>query len=444
MQKSVADSTTSTHPLPLDYQKADLIDLEHNSFAAHRGSCLLIDPDSADRTREALLLRGNGWTVHEACEPGEALRVAATQTFNIIVTEILFDAISSTEFLGALRRIAADAVIVIYTAQEERRTGPDRRLGNVFEFLTKPTPSHKLLGCLRRSLEFYNEKLRVMSLATQSDQRMRNKLEWLIWKEKRFFRNRISTERAFVENIRHSIMQGTGFGLLSTQIELLSLTGVRDEKMVHIPVDLFDELLSTSADARCWLNSLDSIAQTFQATYQPEILSSNLINEILGECVSAIEPLRKVKDQPIHIDRANFSYDVVCSRASLCLVIRELLTNALKYSPDGSSVDVTCYPIGNSLCIAVLNDPIKSKGGITGVPAEMEQQVFEPFFRINNSYDERYRAEELSMGIGLAVVQSALSQTGATVHMHEITDYASEPEPRKRVVVEVVLPTHTS
>ncbi len=128
-------------------------------------------------------------------------------------------------------------------------------------------------------------------------------------------------------------------------------------------------------------------------------------------------------------------------REGLALCMRELLTNAFKYSPPKSAVHVTTYRSGNALSIVVLNDVEFSRGRNSGVPREMENTVFEPFFRIHNTYDERFRAEELGMGIGLTIVQNILNQLGGGIYVYEINDHASGSSPARRVAAELILNT---
>jgi len=94
---------------------------------------------------------------------------------------------------------------------------------------------------------------------------------------------------------------------------------------------------------------------------------------------------------------------------------------------------------GNSLSIVIINDVLEMQGGITGIPKELENMVFEPFYRLNNTYDERFHDEELGMGIGLTVLQNAINQCGGNIYLYEVVDHALSSTQRKRIVGEVIL-----
>lgn len=85
-----------------------------------------------------------------------------------------------------------------------------------------------------------------------------------------------------------------------------------------------------------------------------------------------------------------------------CLV--NLMENACKYSPTGSSVEIGCSVEASQVLLRV-----RDHG--PGVPMEEREQVFERFRR------GHHIAEVPGSGIGLAVVQTLIVQMGGTVHV---------------------------
>jgi signal transduction histidine kinase len=269
---------------------------------------------------------------------------------------------------------------------------------------------------------------------------MRNKLEWLIWKEKSKNSERISAEKTLINNIKHSIAQGLGIGGITTLIDLISMAAKQDGDHVDMPHHMFHQLVQTGDVIREWFDSLESITKAFGACYDSKPLESEGLCRIVKSSLEEVEKLRKIKNQNIFCETPP-SVAVLAEEKGLALCVRELLTNAFKYSPEGSNIHITSYRTGNSVSLVVLNDVEFSTGRNTGVPREMENAVFEPFFRIHNTYDERFRSEELGMGIGLTVVQNAVNQFGGSVYVYEITDHASGLVPRRRVAAELILRT---
>lgn len=119
--------------------------------------------------------------------------------------------------------------------------------------------------------------------------------------------------------------------------------------------------------------------------------------------------------------------------------MRELLTNAFKYSPEEAEIQISRFYSPTGLSIVVVNPAAKVSRGINGIPPELEYEIFEPFFKINHIYDERYYKEELGFGIGLSYLQSSITRLGGNIHVNEVLDHLSIP-PAKKIVAEIIFP----
>ncbi|MFS0862190.1 ATP-binding protein [Fredinandcohnia sp. 179-A 10B2 NHS] len=83
----------------------------------------------------------------------------------------------------------------------------------------------------------------------------------------------------------------------------------------------------------------------------------------------------------------------------LAQVFNNLISNAVKYSPEGGSVDVRFFEEDN-----YLNVEIKDEG--LGIPAEAVKDIFEKFYRVDNS-DRRKIG---GTGLGLAIVKEIMKE----------------------------------
>jgi PAS domain S-box-containing protein len=81
-------------------------------------------------------------------------------------------------------------------------------------------------------------------------------------------------------------------------------------------------------------------------------------------------------------------------------IIQNLVSNAIKYSPDGSPIEVTAGRDGAAVAIAVLD-----RGG--GIAPDEMQRIFEPFFR-----SERTALKASGIGLGLSVCKRLVDAQG--------------------------------
>lgn len=95
-------------------------------------------------------------------------------------------------------------------------------------------------------------------------------------------------------------------------------------------------------------------------------------------------------------------------RELLHRAIFNLVENAVKYSPEGSAVTVRAQRSAQRLCISV-----EDQG--PGIPEELRERIFEPFFRVD---DARTR-QQGGTGLGLALVHAIAQFHGGTVSVLE-------------------------
>jgi CheY-like chemotaxis protein len=92
-------------------------------------------------------------------------------------------------------------------------------------------------------------------------------------------------------------------------------------------------------------------------------------------------------------------------RQRLEQVLNNLLTNAIKYTPQSGSVWLEARMVGSSVHVAVIDTGV-------GLAPEMRDRVFAPFAQVDASLD---RAEG-GLGLGLALVRSIVLLHGGEVH----------------------------
>jgi signal transduction histidine kinase len=86
--------------------------------------------------------------------------------------------------------------------------------------------------------------------------------------------------------------------------------------------------------------------------------------------------------------------------------VRNLLDNAIKYSPAGAAVDLTVCRDGNNLSISVGDRGI-------GVDPRETTRLFQPFYRGKRGD----QANVQGTGLGLALVKAAAEAHGGSVHV---------------------------
>ena len=124
----------------------------------------------------------------------------------------------------------------------------------------------------------------------------------------------------------------------------------------------------------------------------PLQLSEFYLDELIGECVHSARTLAKAKKITLSCKKIAES-PIQADESLLRRMILNLLDNAIKYTPEGGSVSVSCEPAGSEYAVAI------SDTGI-GVPEELRSRIFERFVRADKA---RSRSPEDGGGAGLGL-----------------------------------------
>ncbi len=132
--------------------------------------------------------------------------------------------------------------------------------------------------------------------------------------------------------------------------------------------------------------------------------------DIVHHCIEQIEELRGLAKpgQSIDYDHSGDERTITSDRAMLGHVITNLVTNAVKYSPEQAPIELSTR-IGNGMLTITVED----RG--MGIPKEDQQHLFERFFRGSNVMTVQ------GTGLGLHIVKRYLDLLGGTI------SFVSEP-----------------
>ena len=141
------------------------------------------------------------------------------------------------------------------------------------------------------------------------------------------------------------------------------------------------------------------------------------VDALVDEVMVDLEPLAQEKE--IKLIGNCKDTTMVGSDILIYRMVYNLVENAIKYNHFGGQVTVTAYRSGKNICLSV-----EDTG--SGIPAELNERIFEPFFRVDKS-----RSRQLGgVGLGLALVREIVR-----VHDGRITVQSS---PSGGTIFEVV------
>ena len=109
------------------------------------GRILVVEDDLVTARFVTQILRGHGFDVTQAADPVVALKLAATQPWDLVLTDVEMPGMTGLELLGALRRAAPDLAVIVMTAHASLDYAMGALRNSADEFLQKPVkPDHLL------------------------------------------------------------------------------------------------------------------------------------------------------------------------------------------------------------------------------------------------------------------------------------------------------------
>jgi two-component system phosphate regulon sensor histidine kinase PhoR len=198
-----------------------------------------------------------------------------------------------------------------------------------------------------------------------------------------------NVRRDFVANVSHELRTPI------TSIKGFVETLIEDPARTRDDTDRFLAIVSKHADR------LDAIIEDLLFLSRIEQEGPGSTDEFRTTSMrsvidSAIDGLRAVSEER-GTSVVSECGDDVTARANAQLLehaVANIIDNAVKYSPRGSSVRVTCAVVENEVLITVMDDG-------PGIPASDLPRIFERFYRVDKA-----RSSELGgTGLGLAIAK---------------------------------------
>jgi len=155
------------------------------------------------------------------------------------------------------------------------------------------------------------------------------------------------------------------------------------------------------------INTFLSVTQLERKDKQEVLKIPLRLDEVVRETIASLTPVAKKKRIRLIEQPAHRIPPVAADRSLITQAVKNLLNNAIKYSPERTTVTVSTALEAEAVRVCV-----EDRG--YGIPAEAKERVWDKFYRVVREGQEK---DEESTGLGLSFVREVVEQHGGQVEL---------------------------
>ncbi len=129
------------------------------------------------------------------------------------------------------------------------------------------------------------------------------------------------------------------------------------------------------------------------------------LGQVAADSVERLRHFAERQDVTLEIDRAANLPAVLGDESRLGQVVVNLVHNAVKFSPDGGTVQVSAGATEEGVVVAVTDHGV-------GIPRSAQLRIFERFYKVDRA---RVRGGAGGTGLGLAIARHIVEQHGGRI-----------------------------
>jgi signal transduction histidine kinase/CheY-like chemotaxis protein len=229
-------------------------------------------------------------------------------------------------------------------------------------------------------------------------------------KQKRGSNLDIEVRTGFLGTLSHEVRGPLGIILNASELVLEGLCGPLTEDQV----ETLSMVKSNTSHLMELIGDVLDFAKLESGRMSPT-LETLSVNEQLAEITKMVRANADSKEHSLKLRESATGLFIRCDRRHFRQILLNLLTNAIKYTPDRGEVDVW--------------SEVGTKGGVricvrdsgVGIPDNQRSKVFAPFERI----DHEYSSAQQGTGLGLSLTKRLAEVNGGEINFDSVPGYGT-------------------
>lgn len=355
------------------------------------------------------------YNVHTANSAQEALRLLETQEFAVIVSDQRMPEMTGVELLQRAREKYPYTIRILLTGYTDINALVDAiNMGHVYRYVTKPWSREEIVMTVKRAVEHYEttkqnfrllEELKVKNEQLENSYKQLKRLDELKTRFMVISSHELRTPASIISGNLELLMSGAMGDFQKDQKEIIENAYKGTTRLI----DLIEDVLSVLR--------IDSHKLKLN-------ISSFNMHDLVDESIGALKIFLNERKQTVVNNIP--AMELEADRNRMYQVIINLLSNAMKYSKDGATIEFNGQ-IENGMFHMICRD-----NGI-GIPKPELEKIFEKFYQLGDADQHRTSKHKFmggGSGLGLTIVRGTMEEhngkiwaesegpnTGTSIHL---------------------------
>jgi signal transduction histidine kinase len=364
-----------------------------NVESAVRPLVLIVDDEESGRFVKTAILSRAGFDVRQASSGAEALALIETVPFEAVLLDINLPDMNGVDVCRRIKAKDAVAPVQVLHISATAVTPDDQALGlnsGADGYLAEPVSPAVLVATLRALLRARTAEL-ALAAALQRERAARDEAERA---------NRLKDE--FLAALSHELR--TPLNAIMGWVWQLRRSPM-DEQRRDRALDSVER--NTKLQAKL-INDLLDVARIGKGKLQLELGTLDL-GSVTNEAVDAMRDVASEKDVSLVLDVR--TVQVVGDAARLQQIVRNLVSNAIQFTPAGGTITVSVGPEGEHAVLRVQDTGV-------GIDPDFLPHVFDLFRQAEGGLARQHGG----LGLGLALVRQLVE-----LHRGHVTAASAGP-----------------
>jgi len=357
-------------------------------------SILIVEDEGGTRATLSAILEEAGYEVTGMEKGSEAQKMIKGHSFNVIITDIRLPDVGGMEILESAKEINPDVAVIMMTGYASIETAVNAVNEGAYAYFVKPVNPDEIKTTVTNALKQQRLSLENRRLVDSLQRSNR-----LLFEANEELKRATQAKSEFLANMSHELR--TPLNVIIGFSELM-----RDEVPGQINNEqrqCLDDVLGSSQHLLNLINDVLDLSKIEAGTAKFR-LSSLELAEVIEPLARTMLPVLAPRQQSLDIKVEEGLPLVRINKAKISEVLLNLLSNATKFTPERGELRIEAVREDNWCRVSVIDSGI-------GIKQEDQEQIFEPFYQLDNSLTRG----KGGTGLGLALVRQIVDKHGGRV-----------------------------